>query len=75
VGHKAEPIAGEKRKSRGLSILSVTRQMVLRSFINWDNKKSERGGDIEWVGQSQLGNNGLRDNDFNTTLFANLYKL
>lgn len=49
--------------------------MVLRSFISWDNKKPENGGGSEWVGHSQLGNNGLRDNDFNTTVFANLYKL
>jgi hypothetical protein len=27
------------------------------------------------VGHSQLGNNGLRSNDFDTTVFANLYKL
>jgi hypothetical protein len=49
--------------------------MVLRSFIRRDNKKPENGGGIEWVGHSQLGNNGLRVNDFNTTVFANLYKL
>jgi hypothetical protein len=45
---KAVPIAREEEKQRWLSILSVTRQTVLRTFISWDNKKLGKEGRSGW---------------------------
>jgi len=48
---KAEPIATEEREKKKpcwLSILSLPRQMMFRTFISWDNEELGKEGTSGW---------------------------